>query len=118
MELLCPVQASGMNPSAIKVDVMNKSHEPQEVFPGVKRQASQPADQRTVEADVLQVLADINLDQRDQLRHVPGFHLVGDEGRYAAFLLGDHRAQDRDQTLVDLASQLGVGSERLSGLDE
>lgn len=42
-----------------------------EHFGGVKRQSGQPSDQRAVEADVLQVLADVDLDQVDELLHVP-----------------------------------------------
>lgn len=42
-----------------------------EHFGGVERQSCKSADQRTVEADVLQVLADVDFDQVDELFHVP-----------------------------------------------
>src|SRR5581483_2738992 len=60
--------------------VMQKSQQPKQKFPAVEAKSGQAADQRTVEADVLQVTPDVDLDQRDQLRHVPTLHLVGDEG--------------------------------------
>jgi hypothetical protein len=49
--------------------VINSSHEPQQVFERVERQAGKPANQRAVETDILQVLADVDFDQRDQLLH-------------------------------------------------
>src|SRR6201996_2910094 len=66
---------------------IRRSEQPQQDFRGIEREPREPTDQRAVEADILQVAADIELDQRDQLRHVPGLDLVGDEGGDAALLL-------------------------------
>src|SRR5450755_1153561 len=44
------------------------------------QQSNQAADQRAVDADVLQVLADLQLEAVDQGRGVPGLHHIGDEG--------------------------------------
>src|SRR5436305_9439015 len=98
--------------------VTQKSQQSKQEFYGVEREAGEAADQRTVEADVLQVAADVDFDQRNQLRHVPGFHLVGDESRDAALLLGDKAAQHRDEALIDLAAKLGIAGERLACRDE
>ena len=57
------------------------------------RQARQSA---TVETDILQILADVDFDQRDQLLHVPCLDLIGDERRHAALLLGNHGSQHSD----------------------
>src|SRR3954471_22207005 len=94
--------------------VTQKSQQSKQEFYGVKRKTRQPADQRAVEADVLQVAADVDFDQRNQLRHVPRLDLVGDKGRNAALLVGDEAAQHRDQTLVDLAAQLGIAGKRFA----
>src|SRR5579883_2119063 len=66
-----------------------KSQQAEQEFRGVETKPGEAADQRAVEADILQVAADIDLDQRDQLRHVPALDLVGDEGLNAALLVGD-----------------------------
>src|SRR3954468_8940103 len=91
--------------------VTQKSQPSKQEFYGVKRKTREPADQRAVEADVLQVAANVDFDQRNQLRHVPRLDLVGDEGRHAALLVRDETAQNRDQALVDLAAQLAIACE-------
>src|SRR5262249_3753312 len=98
--------------------VAERSQQTEQEFRGVKRKAGKPADQRAVEADVLQVLADVDFDQRNQLRHIPGFHLVGDKGREAALLVGNEALQHGDKALVDLGTKLGIAGERLAGRDE
>src|SRR5437763_12966886 len=95
--------------------VTQKSQQSKQEFYGVEREAGEAADQRTVEPDVLQVAADVDFDQRNQLRHVPRFDLVGDEGRDAPLLVGDESSLHRHQALVDLAAQLGIGGERFTG---
>src|SRR3954463_2550043 len=97
--------------------VTQKSQQSKQEFYGVKRKTREPADQRAVKADVLQVAANVDFDQRNQLRHVPRFHLVGDEGRNAALLVRDETAQHRDQTLVDLAAQLAIAGKRFARRD-
>src|SRR3954447_11561377 len=97
--------------------VTQKSQQSKQEFYGVKRKTRQPADQRAVEADVLQVAANVDFDQRNQLRHIPRFDLVGDEGRDAALLVRDETAQHRDQPLVDLAAQLGIARKRFARRD-
>src|SRR3954468_19720134 len=98
--------------------VTQKSQQSEQEFYGVERKSGETADQRTVEADVLQVATDVDFDQRNQLRHVPRLDLVGDEGRDAALLVGDEAAQHRYQALVDLAAQLGVAGKRFARGDE
>src|SRR6202008_4062674 len=93
--------------------VTQKSQQSEQEFARVEAKAGEAADQRAVEADVLQIAADIDLDQRDQLRHVPALHLVRDEALYAALLVGNEAAQHDDEALVDLAAQLGIASERI-----
>src|SRR6478752_5785787 len=95
--------------------VTQKSQQTKQEFYGVERQSREAADQRTVETDVLQVAADVDFDQRDQLRHIPRLDLVGDEGRDAALLVGDEAAQHRHEAPVDLAAQLGITRERFTG---
>src|SRR3954451_10836931 len=85
--------------------VTQKSQQSKQEFYGVKRQAHQPPNQRAVKADVLQVAANVDFDQRNQLRHIPRFHLVGDEGRNAALLVRDETAQPRTQPFFALAAQ-------------
>src|SRR5215475_841573 len=94
------------------------SQQAQQKFAGVERKSRKPTDQRAVEADILQVLADVDFDQRNQLRHVPALHLVGDEARYAALLVGDEASEHDDQPLIDLAAQLDIAVERLAGCDK
>src|SRR5256714_3596360 len=97
--------------------VTQKSQQSKQEFYGVKRKACEAADQRAVEADVLQVAANVDFDQRNQLCHIPRLDLVGDEGRNAALLVCDETAQHRYQTLVDLAAQLGIAGERFARRD-
>jgi len=47
---------------------------------GKDQEPDQSADQRAVDADVLQVLADLQLEPVDQCGGVPGLHHIGDEG--------------------------------------
>ena len=61
------LQAARVTLGATKcVDVINSSQQPQQVFEGVEREPRKAADQRAVEADVLQVAADVDFDQRNQ----------------------------------------------------
>jgi len=48
--------------------------------------------------------------QRNQLSHVPGLDLVGDEARDAAFLIGDKTSEHGNQALVDLGPQLRIAA--------
>src|ERR1700742_3338106 len=112
-------QASQITACTIKAaGVAVWSQQPDQEFYGVKRKAREASDQRAVEADILQVFSDVDFDQRNQLRHVPGFHLVGNEGGDAALLLGDEAAQHHDKALVDLVTKLGIAGERLTGRNE
>src|SRR4051794_20594011 len=97
--------------------VTQKSQPSKQEFYGVKRKTREPADQRAVEADVLQVAANVDFDQRNQLRHVPRLDLVGDEGRTAALLARDKTAQPRDQAFVDPPAQLGIAGQRFARRD-
>src|SRR5437588_12817293 len=94
--------------------VTQKSQPSKQEFYGVERKSGEAADQRTVEADVLQVAADVDFDQRNQLPHIPGFDLIGDEGRDAALVFGDAGAQHGDEALVDLGARLGVAGSCLA----
>src|SRR6266478_10036117 len=98
--------------------VMEKSQQSKQEFYGVKRETGEPADQRAVEADVLQIPADVDFDQRNQLPHVPGLDLIGNESRNAAFLVGDETPENGDEALVDLGAQLGIAGQRLASLHE
>src|SRR5215475_4507440 len=119
MEPFCGFQASQITACTIKAaGVAVWSQQAEQEFYGVERKSREAPDQRAVEADILQVLADVDFDQRNQLRHIPGFHLIGDEGRDAALLLGDEAAQHGDEALVDLGAKLGVAGERFACRDE
>src|SRR6478735_10574598 len=98
--------------------VTQKSQPPKQEFYGVESKTCEPADQRAIEADVLQVAADVDFNQRNQLRHIPRLDLVGNKGRDAALLIRNEAAQHRHQALVDLAAELGIAGERLAGCDE
>src|SRR6516162_2871488 len=81
-EQFCTFQASRFTLATIKAPaVLNWSQHSQQIFRGVERKSRQSPDQRAVEADILQVAPDVDFDQRNQLRHVPGLHLIGNEGR-------------------------------------
>ena len=80
-------------------------------FAGMKQEAGETADQRAVEADVLKVLSNVDLNHVDQLIHVPRFHLIGDEGRNPALVFDDELARRRDASSIDLGSHFGVGRE-------
>ncbi len=94
------------------------SHHPDQILRGIKRKTRKAADQRAVEADVLQVAADIDLDQADQLRHVPGLDLIGDEAGDAALLVGDEAAQHHHDALIDFRAHLGISRELAAGFHE
>src|SRR5438876_6920888 len=64
--------------SAIRTSSSRLQGELQPLLQRVQGQTGQPADQGSVEADVLQVAANGELDAADQHVDVPGFHLVGD----------------------------------------
>src|SRR3974390_848601 len=98
--------------------VILKSQQTKQEFAGVQRKAGQSADQRSVEPDVLQVAADIDLNQRNQLPHVPCLDLIGDERGYAALLIRDETAQHRDEPFVDFTAQFGIGGKRLARFHE
>jgi hypothetical protein len=49
-------------------------------FTSMEQEAGETADQRAVEADVLKVHSDIDLNHVDQLTRFPPFHLIGDGG--------------------------------------
>src|SRR4030081_3039091 len=86
----------------------------QQNLSGEKPKAGQAADQGAVEADVLQVLADVDFDQRNQLSHVPSLDLIGDKARDAALLVGDKTSQNGNEALIDFGAQLGIAGEHLS----
>src|SRR5580698_11032944 len=77
----------------------------------MKHEAREPADQRAVEANVLKVPSDVELDHVDQLAHIPSFHLISDEGRYLALVFGDELARSRHATPIDLGPHFGIARE-------
>src|SRR6516162_10446504 len=98
--------------------VILRSQQTKQEFAGVERKASQSADQRSIEPDVLQVAADIDLDQRNQLPHVPCLDLIDDERGDSALLIRDETAQHRDESFVDFTAQFGIGGKRLARFHE
>src|SRR6185503_793317 len=60
----------------------------------VQGQTGKATDHGTIEADVLQVAPDRELDATDQHVDVPGLHLIGDEAADAALLALDEIGQD------------------------
>src|SRR3954451_5672023 len=96
----------------------SKSQQPQQDFGSVQPQAGKAADHRAVETDILQIPADIDFDERDQLPHVPGLDLIGDKARYATFLVGDKASEHDNQSLIDLGAQFGISRERLACFHE
>src|SRR4051812_10407911 len=97
--------------------VTQKSQQSKQKFYGVKRKTRQPADQRAVEADVLQVAANVDFDQRNQLRHIPRFDLVGDEGRDPPLRARDKPAQPRAPPLFDPPAQRAPARKRFARRD-
>ena len=94
------------------------SEQSEQYFSGVKQEARQTADQRAIEADVLKILSDIDLDQIDQPLHIPSFDLIGDENRDAPLLFNDDSARDRDDSVIDLGAHLRFGGEMSAGFAE
>src|SRR5258708_15039831 len=88
------------------------------LLPRVQGESGRPADQGTVEADVLQVAAHRELDAADQHVDVPALHLVGDEAADAA-LLGFHEiGQTPHHAAVDLGANRGIARQLAANIDQ
>src|SRR5437764_10652512 len=74
----------------------------------IKHQTGQAADRHAVEADILQVLADVHLDQPCQLGQIPALDLVGDEFGHAALLAFDEGGKRDDEALVHVGPDLRI----------
>src|SRR5829696_182371 len=77
----------------------------------VQGQTGKPADQGTIEADVLQIAPDGELDAADQHVDVPGLDLVGDEAAHAALLAFHEIGQDAHHAAVDLGADRQIARE-------
>src|SRR4051794_34644900 len=84
----------------------------------VQGQTGQAADQRTVEADILQVVPDGELDPSDQYVDVPGFHLIGDEPSDAALLALHEVAQHTHHAAIDLGPDRRVALQLPTDIDQ
>src|SRR5687767_6123519 len=84
--------------------------------PGQRRdgQAGEAAHQRAVDADVLQVGADVALELLHQLLFLPAVDLVLDEAADLRAVLLDQRRQRPEDLLVDPLADLAVGLELLA----
>src|SRR6266851_7390842 len=104
------------------VSAMRTSSELQaELQPLLQRmqgQTGQPADQGPVEADVLQVATDGELDAADQHVDVPTLHLVGDEVADAALLALYEIGQNAHHAAVDLGADRGVARQLAANIDQ
>src|SRR6267154_1240519 len=81
-------------------------------------QSGQPADQGTVEADVLQVAADGELDAADQHVDVPTLHLVSNEAADAALLAVHEIGQNPHHAAVDLGADRGIPRQLPANIDQ
>src|SRR5437762_12612405 len=77
-------------------------------------EASEAADQRAVDADVLQIRADVALELGDQLLLLPAHDLVLDETADLRPVLFDERRRRPQDLLVDPLLDLVVGTQRLA----
>src|SRR5688572_1615410 len=77
-------------------------------------QAGEAAHQRAVDADVLQVRADVALELLHQLLFLPAIDLVLDEAADLRAVLLDQRRQRLEDLLVDPLADLAVGLELLA----
>src|SRR5882724_2843834 len=93
--------------SAIRTSSSRLQGELQPLLQRVKGQTGQPGDQGSVEADVLQVAANGELDAAEQHVDVPGFHLVGDETADTALLALYEIGQYTHHAAVDLGADRG-----------
>ncbi len=66
----------------------------------------------------MQVFADVDFDQRNQLPHIPRLDLIGDEAGDAALLVGDQAAQHDNKAIVDFGAHLGIGCELIARLNK
>ena len=71
----------------------------------IETEASQSADEGSVEADILQVPANIQLNDIDHLIDVPRSDLIGDESRDFPLLILNECLQDLHHAGVDFGSQ-------------
>jgi hypothetical protein len=88
------------------------------VADGVDDEPGEPADDGAVDADELQVAADLGLDALGGLCRVPALDRRRDELADLAGRLGDQRRGKRDDPLVDLGGQLRVVSQALPRADQ
>src|SRR5436309_14756430 len=77
-------------------------------------QPGETADQRAVDADVLQVRADVALELRDELLLLPAHDLVLDEAADLRAVLFDQRGCSLEDLLVDPLLDLAVGAQRVA----
>src|SRR3954469_24737690 len=90
----------------------------QELRQGGDREANQGADDRAVDADVLEIGADMALELRDQLLLLPRKDLILDEAAKLGAVLFHERGQRRQDLLVDPSTDRGIGVELLAELDD
>src|SRR3954462_14520068 len=86
----------------------------QELRQGGDREADQGADDRAVDADVLEIRADVALELRDQLLLLPRKDLILDEAAKLGAVLFHQRGQRRQDLLVDPRADRRIGVELLS----
>src|SRR5216117_3316530 len=75
-------------------------------------EAGEPADQRAVDTDVLEIRADMALELGDQLLLLPAHDLVLDEAADLRAVLFDQRRRRPQDLLVDPLLDLAVGAQR------
>src|SRR3954465_2539000 len=90
----------------------------QELRQAGAREATQGADERAVDADVLEIRADVALELRDQLLLLPREDLILDETAKLGAVLFHQRGQRRQDLLVDPPADRGIGVELLAELDD